>query len=527
MPMSPPVTNTSALQGTNRQSPTPSSRASSPVESSRDNLEIAKTNYQTALTGSSEINIEQKRAAYANALDDHIKVLENNDSKLQTELDTAARNRSIPHIDSVGTRIRANNEELTQTITARSSLSAAPTVTNTVPATVAPATTAPATVVPTRTPTPTATPTSPTTTIPTQARQESPTPGTTIPEPIPNPGPVIPSETGQVGAANLGAVLPKFSNVIDGTHGTSANAALGILEELSAGRPPFRTELGERGAVQWFVTEGNPKTGVGQADVTLPVEVDVPRGANVLEFNDASLRSIYDELLPDATNLATEQFANNNPNKQINSKGSQRKIAHNARAIAEGRMWIEVGNRVAASEDGIGRVVQTANSLFSEGQPGNFMLTSNPEVVRVKGGAATLLNVIESKGIRAEPAVVEAAEQAANSGKINGRVRGVFRVAGRVLVVAGAAADGYRIYQADDRIRETVIVGGGWAGAGAAIGTYNVATGATNAAGPVAWGINLVGNIGAGVAGYYAGEKIAEYVYDLVVDPNPIEIPAG
>ena len=330
-----------------------------------------------------------------------------------------------------------------------------------------------------------------------------------------------------VGHTTLGSVLPKFSNVIDGTHGTSADAALGILENVSAGRPAFDPELGTKGPVQWFVTEGNPRTGGGTADVTLPVDFDIPRGADVLEFNDAQLIEIYEKHLPEATELATNQFAKKFPERNLNSKGSNRKIEFNARNIAELDMWTEVGNRVAATEDGIGRVVQTANSPFSQGRPGHFMLTSNPEVARVKGGAGALLDIINTNAIKAEPAVVEAAEQAARNGTINGRVQGVFRVAGRVLVVAGAAADGYRIYQVDDKIREGVIVGGGWVGAGTAVGAYNLATGATNAAGPVAWGVNALGNIGAGFVGYIAGEKIAEYVYDLVIDPNPLEVPAG
>ena len=50
---------------------------------------------------------------------------------------------------------------------------------------------------------------------------------------------------------------------------------------------------------------------------------------------------------------------------------------------------------------------------------------------------------------------------------------------------------------------------------------------ATNAAGPVAWGVNFLGNVGAGFAGYFAGESIAEYVYDLTIDSNPIEVPSN
>jgi len=53
-----------------------------------------------------------------------------------------------------------------------------------------------------------------------------------------------------------------------------------------------------------------------------------------------------------------------------------------------------------------------------------------------------------------------------------------------------------------------------------------VIVGPTNAAGPVAWAVNIVGNISAGIGGYYLGEKIAEITYDLTVDPEPLEIPS-
>ena len=132
-------------------------------------------------------------------------------------------------------------------------------------------------------------------------------------------------------------------------------------------------------------------------------------------------------------------------------------------------MWIEVGERVAASRDGLGRVVQSAYSAFSPGAPGTFMPTSKPQLAQVRGGPGALLDIIRSNGVPAEPAVVEAAEAAARTGAIAGQVQDVVRVGSRVLVVAGFALDGIRIYRADDRIREAVVVGGGWAGATGAV----------------------------------------------------------
>jgi len=146
--------------------------------------------------------------------------------------------------------------------------------------------------------------------------------------------------------------------------------------------------------------------------------------------------------------------------------------------------------------------------------------------VRIQGGPAALLDVIRTRGVRAEPQVVEAAEQLARQGQITGQLDSVFRVGGRVLIVAGVAADAYNIYTADDRVRETVKTVGGWAGAAGSVALYNAATGPTNAAGPWAWAANAVGNVISGGVGYWAGSEIVETVYDLAIDGEPTNIPA-
>lgn len=61
---------------------------------------------------------------------------------------------------------------------------------------------------------------------------------------------------------------------------------------------------------------------------------------------------------------------------------------------------------------------------------------------------------------------------------------------GRTLIIVGAAADGYRIYTADNKVKESVEVAGGAV---------------------------VVGGVG-----YFAGEKLAEEAYELVVDDDPI-----
>lgn len=146
-------------------------------------------------------------------------------------------------------------------------------------------------------------------------------------------------------------------------------------------------------------------------------------------------------------------------------------------------MWADVGEQEANSRSGLGRVV-LEGSRFSRQADGVFMLTSEARNVRIQGGAAALLDVIQTRGVPAEQHVVEAAEQLARQGEIVGRLEGVFRIGGRVLIVAGLASDAYAIYSADDRVRETVTIAGGWAGAAGGVAAYNLATGPTNAAGP-------------------------------------------
>ncbi|MBK6687113.1 MAG: hypothetical protein IPG45_21775 [Deltaproteobacteria bacterium] len=326
-------------------------------------------------------------------------------------------------------------------------------------------------------------------------------------------------------AAGLG--LPPLANVVDGTHGTAASTAVQILETMADGRPAFRPELGQIGGVQWFVTEGTPHVGRGTSNpVTIPVEIEVPRGS--LQFGEAELTRIYQAELGPARTLAEQQFRQRNnlaPTDPLNSR-AQNTIRFNAERIAERQMWTRVGEQVARSESGVGRVT-LQNSRFSRGGDGTFTLTSRPEAVRVRGGANALVEIIQRTGEPVERPVLQAAEQLASRERWAGRVQGAFRVGGRVLIVAGAVADGYRIYQADDRLRESVRVAGGWAGATAAGGAFATWASPSLATGPWGWLGYGLGTLGAGAVGYFAGESIAEEAYELVVDGDPIYVGPG
>ena len=356
----------------------------------------------------------------------------------------------------------------------------------------------------------------------------TPAPGEPADSPDPGPPDPGPPDLGPLGGAALGTQLPLPANVLSGSGGVQAEIAANILENVAAGRPPFRPDLGTVGPVSWFVTEGTPYTGVADGAITLPVDVSIPRGAEVLEFREQDLLSLYERALPDARALAEAQRRADlgiGATEELSNR-VLRGIERHASRIAERAMWTDVGTQVARSPSGIGRVI-LEDSRFSRQGNGVFTLTGEASNISIRGGPAALLDIVRANGVRAEPQVVEAAEQLARQGQIAGRLEGVFRVGGRVMIVAGLASDGYRIYTADDHVRETARVVGGWAGAAGTMAAYNAVTGASNAAGPWAWAANAVGNLVAGGVGYFAGEKIVEVVYDLVIDGDPITVPAG
>jgi hypothetical protein len=333
-----------------------------------------------------------------------------------------------------------------------------------------------------------------------------------------------------IGAAGVVNALPVAANVIGGKGSVDAGIAIQILDNLSQGKPPFRPELGRVGGVSWFATQGNPYTGVGSAGkVTIPVEIKNVTGKPPLVFDSAKLKAIFDSQYPNALELATEQYRQKNNLKPVDPIGprGQRVIAFNARNIAERQMWKEVGETVARSESGIGKVILTA-SQFSRSGDGEYTLTSRPEAVTVKGGIQTLINILNQEGAKADPALMEAAQKVASRENWVGRVRGVFRYGGRVMIVVGALADGYRIYSAQDRVKESVEVVGGWTGAVAAGSAFAAWYTPADAAGPWAWVGHGAGTLIAGGVGYFVFENVAKSAYELIVDDKPpIVVPSG
>jgi len=118
--------------------------------------------------------------------------------------------------------------------------------------------------------------------------------------------------------------------------------------------------------------------------------------------------------------------------------------------------------------------------------------------------------------------VVQAAQEELKRVGQVAKVRAVFRIGGGVLMVVGAIADGYAIYRAKDRVRETVRVVGGWTGALAAGAAFSAFFAPADVAGPWAWVAHGAGALVAGGVGYWVGSESTIFVYELVIDPVPL-----
>lgn len=312
-----------------------------------------------------------------------------------------------------------------------------------------------------------------------------------------------------------------------GRTGVTPEVAQSILKNVSEGKPPFKPELGTVGGVSWFTTQGNPYVGTAaDKNVTVPVEISNTSGKPPVQFGEKQLLEIYNRQMTGAMQTAEQQVRADKGklNGEPLSNTNMRQVTRSASAIAERQMWTEVGNTVRASESGIGKVT-LSNSVFSRSGDGEFTLTSRAENVKLaKGGAAQLVETIKTRATPAEPGVLEAAEALATREKWVGRVQGAFRVGGRVLIVVGAAADGYRIYTATDKVKTSVEVAGGWAGAAAMGGTFAAWYTPADVAGPWAWVGHGVGTLVAGGVGYFVGSNVAREAYELTVEGKPFEV---
>jgi hypothetical protein len=319
----------------------------------------------------------------------------------------------------------------------------------------------------------------------------------------------------------LPAAIPRGS---PGNSLVTPEIALAMVENMVAGQPPFRPELGVGGA-SWFVTEGNPYTGTSSTH-TIPVQTDLVNTSGGLRYEQSDLDRIYAEeearARPEVEAQVREQFQirSGRPAPAQLSRTLAERVARQLRGLAERRMWTRIGREVAASPRRVGEVILPANGRFSA-NPGRFAIIADATRIRLRGGLRALLDAIRaSPSARPVPELAESAEQLARRLHVAGRVRYAFRIGGRILLVFAIANDLYQIVTAEDHLEATLVSASGWAGATAGAAAFSALWTPADVAGPWAWAGHGVGVLVSGAIGYWIGSETTRYVYRLIVRSN-------
>lgn len=325
----------------------------------------------------------------------------------------------------------------------------------------------------------------------------------------------------------LRAMLPRYGltgrmsapTAVAGFSRVTPDVAFRMLENVAQGQPPFRPELGV-GRASWFVTEGTPYTGVTpEATVRLPVELDLPPAGERLTFDEAALTRIFEQKLAELPLAEQEARYREHkglpPDQPLNHRHRQAAARFRTK-LAERMMWEAVGDQVARSPQKVGEVI-LEGSRFSRQGNGRFAVVAEASRIRIRGGVPGIVAGLEGAGL-SNPGLTLAAQEAARTRGWAGRVHGAFKWGGRILIVVGAVADGFHIYRARDRVRATVEVAGGWAGAtqfGRIFASYARPLLAGGPKGIVLYG---AGMLIAGGIGYWVGSGTTRTIYDLVIE---------
>jgi hypothetical protein len=295
--------------------------------------------------------------------------------------------------------------------------------------------------------------------------------------------------------------------------------ALAMIENMIAGRPAFRPELGVGGA-SWFVSEGTPYTGVGSGH-TVPVQVDLI---------DTSGGQVFDQAILDEYYAQEEARARPQVEAEVRARFRVRsgrdappqlsnalidRVERQLRGLAERRMWERIGREVAASGSKVGEVILPPMGRFSTA-PGRFKIVADAAKIRVRGGVMSLIDALRPSASPV-PALEAEAAALARSLRLAGQVRTVFRVGGKIVIVVAIAVDFYSIIVAEDKVEAVLSSVGGWAGAYAAGAAFAAWWTPADVAGPWAWAGHGVGTLIAGGVGYWVGSGITRTIYRLVV----------
>jgi hypothetical protein len=316
-----------------------------------------------------------------------------------------------------------------------------------------------------------------------------------------------------------GTAVPRGPDpVVGGSGAVTPEVALSLLDNMSRGEAPFKPELGLGGA-RWFTTEGNPYTSVDTSIKSINVQVEIAKGSEPLVFREADLLQILKEELPTTRQIAEKEFREKFgiPGDKPLSNRALKKIERTLDRFNEKRMWTKVGEKVAASPQKVGEVIFEPGSEFSD-NPGKFAVVADGSKVTLKGGVQPVVDALAKQGVAAEPVVIDAAEALAKKLRWAGRVRTAFRYGGRVLIVVAIAADLYKVYRAQDKLKAVVTSAGGWAGATAAGAAFAAWFTPGDAAGPWAWAAHGVGTLIAGGIGYWFGSETTRSIYELAAE---------
>lgn len=366
---------------------------------------------------------------------------------------------------------------------------------------------------------------------PTPTSTATPTPAPT-PSPVPAPTPTPPMRTHtedkpteeQVETILLhliapGLTTPPASGSLVPEHtGVTADVALNILDNMSRGEPAFKPELG-KGGCSWFVSEGNPYVGIDpEKSVNLPISI--AKSTHLLTLTEHDLLAMFEGQRGRIDMYALEAAYRREwgiPADEGLNRQARKAVQRVADRAAESRMWDEVGERVRASDSKVGEVI-LKDSRFSRQGDGKFLVVADGAKIEVKGGVRAVVGALEHSGYSVEPVVRAAAEQLAVRQNWAGRVQGVFRYGGRILIVVAVADDLYTIYRAHDKVKAVVTSVGGWAGASAGAAAFAAFWTPADVAGPWAWVAHGAGTLVASGIGYWVGSEVTRTIYELVVE---------
>jgi hypothetical protein len=292
--------------------------------------------------------------------------------------------------------------------------------------------------------------------------------------------------------------------------------AFKMLENYARGEPPFRPDFG-KGGCSWFTTEGSPYAGIDAAK-NIPVEVEIIDTPNKLVLGEAELQRVFQRLMAETRAAAEAEFrrrAGIDPARALSSK-QLKAFNRFHKTFAESRMWDRVGQLVAESEAKAAEVI-LENSQFSRTANGRFAVIADAAKIRFKDGAVPLIKALAEAGHGVPAGLFEAVKQAMLKLHPELELVTVLRAGGRLLIAAAITADVIKILYADDKLKATIEVAGGWATATLFAETFALWWAPADIAGPEAWVVHIVGSLAAGGIGYFVGSWYAGTLYEIVV----------